>query len=452
MLINSLPIQVENGNWYLVDGAPPSNTSVRIKNPGPGEGYPGGIPSNSLPGTNFSGSATLVTHRGRDGRPGPAGTTGPSGGVGPTGPGGGTGPVGPTGPAGMNANSAFQVNGDPNAMPPSFGNIGDSAFNYSDPNNVKVHQKVSGKDWNVLYSLGAGGGGGGVGPTGPAGPTGPIGATGALGPAGAPGTPATGVGVPGSGSAASYRTTRRELDRFAIEPQYILFNTDINTFNGITKNPSDRTLFTVNQPGYYEVSAAYSVASSSGHSHLEGWAEVSRGGGAWTIVPESKGFVMTGSSISGYDTVHCAPTILRLDAGDRIRIGLTFNPGNGEIFIEGDGNFVSFKLLAGPLWEVIETAATAYMIDDSHSGKVIVTTSNTPVLITAVRGVQKSMACEVIQMGTGEVEFEGDDASSVLNRQDHLKIAGQYGVVKLTVVSNIDGNSARFILSGDTKS
>jgi hypothetical protein len=75
------------GNWYFV--ASISGTSLTLRNPGPADGYPDGIDTNSDPGATIT--DTYLTARGRDGKDGADGDPGDTGGVGPMGP--GVGPV-----------------------------------------------------------------------------------------------------------------------------------------------------------------------------------------------------------------------------------------------------------------------------------------------------------------------------------------------------------------------
>jgi hypothetical protein len=57
--------------------------------------------------------------------------------------------------------------------------------------------------------------------------------------------------------------------------------------------------------------------------------------------------------------------------------------------------------------------------------------------------------CLVIQIGAGQVTIAAQATGSVLNRSTQTKIAGQYGMDSIYVVSNA-GTAPQVYLAGDT--
>lgn len=152
-MLAGLPVQANTGNWYLVEGDPPSSTTVLLRNPGASVGFPSGIGTNSAPGTVFSNFGMKLTHRGRDGRVGATGATGGNGPTGPTGPVGSNGPTGPTGPSGLMGTEVMLLSGNPNSQPITYGAIGSVVMDHSDSGHVKVWQKQEDASWLTVFAL-----------------------------------------------------------------------------------------------------------------------------------------------------------------------------------------------------------------------------------------------------------------------------------------------------------
>ena len=176
---------------------------------------------------------------GATGATGPAGPTGPTGAAGPTGPtgpaGGPTGPTGPAGPTG--ATGATGATGPTGPTGPT----------------------------------GATGATGAAGPTGPTGPTGATGATGPEGPTGPTG--ATGPTGPTGPTGADAPTSSPELFSSYSTPSQT--GTDgaplVFDRNGVTNGTSithtaNSGLFTIQDPGIYQVAFNGTISPASGAS------------------------------------------------------------------------------------------------------------------------------------------------------------------------------------------
>lgn len=91
---------------------------------------------------------------------------------------------------------------------------------------------------------------------------------------------------------------------------------------------------------------------------------------------------------------------------------------------------------------------TTYTVLTTDTGKTLTFTNASAITVTLPNNMPIGWTCECIQGGAGQVSFTG--GGTIQNRSTQTKIAGQYGAVRLVVVTNAGGTSAVYNLAGDT--
>jgi hypothetical protein len=81
---------------------------------------------------------------------------------------------------------------------------------------------------------------------------------------------------------------------------------------------------------------------------------------------------------------------------------------------------------------------------------VIRVTSLTGVTCSLPNTLPDNFKVTIVQAGTGTVTFAPETNATLRNRLNHASTAGDPSVAELYVVSNSDGGSAVYVLSGDT--
>ena len=93
---------------------------------------------------------------------------------------------------------------------------------------------------------------------------------------------------------------------------------------------------------------------------------------------------------------------------------------------------------------------TTYTLVAGDTGKTIRCTNASAITLTLPNSLAEGFTCEIIQGGAGQVTLSPASGAVINNRQSHTKIAGQYGAVRIVVVSNSGGTTATYNLAGDT--
>lgn len=115
------------------------------------------------------------------------------------------------------------------------------------------------------------------------------------------------------------------------------------------------------------------------------------------------------------------------------------------------GNLGSVTLTAEYLRGVpISSSSTSITLTNStHHGRVLVTTSSSPITITADGSLGNYFECTVIQGGTGQITFAASGTGvEIRNAHSYTKTLGQYAQVQLIVYDTTGGN--KILLSGET--
>lgn len=92
-----------------------------------------------------------------------------------------------------------------------------------------------------------------------------------------------------------------------------------------------------------------------------------------------------------------------------------------------------------------------YTLVPSDAGKIVEGDNASAITLTLPNSLPKGFSCEVVQKGGGLVSFSAASGASYNNRFGHSKTAGQYARCQLYVSTNTNGNSAVYVLTGDTQ-
>lgn len=94
---------------------------------------------------------------------------------------------------------------------------------------------------------------------------------------------------------------------------------------------------------------------------------------------------------------------------------------------------------------------TAYTLTVGDMGKIVECNNAAAVTLTLPDSLPKGFACDVAQRGGGLVTFSAAAGAVRHNRHGHSRTAGQYALCRLYVSGNVGGNSAVYVLTGDTQ-
>jgi predicted secreted protein len=91
---------------------------------------------------------------------------------------------------------------------------------------------------------------------------------------------------------------------------------------------------------------------------------------------------------------------------------------------------------------------TTYETVADDNGQVITLSNAAGITLTVHAAAPAGWNCLLIQKGAGQVTIAAS-GGNVRNRSSHTKIAGQYGMVSVFVVSNV-GTAPEVYIAGDT--
>jgi hypothetical protein len=109
----------------------------------------------------------------------------------------------------------------------------------------------------------------------------------------------------------------------------------------------------------------------------------------------------------------------------------------------------------GPLAADVATedvTGTSYTLVAGDLGKRKRATNAAAVTVTLPNSMEQGFSVLFCQAGAGQITFAADSGATLNNRAGHSKTAGQWSEISLTVDPNSDGNSASWVLSGDSAS
>jgi len=99
-----------------------------------------------------------------------------------------------------------------------------------------------------------------------------------------------------------------------------------------------------------------------------------------------------------------------------------------------------------------DVTGTSYTLVAGDLGKRKRTTSSSAVTVTLPKTLEQGFSVLFCQAAAGQITFAAETGATLNNRAGQSKTAGQWSEVSLTVDTNSDGNSASWVLSGDSAS
>jgi Collagen triple helix repeat (20 copies) len=99
-----------------------------------------------------------------------------------------------------------------------------------------------------------------------------------------------------------------------------------------------------------------------------------------------------------------------------------------------------------------DVTGTSYTLVAGDLGKRKRTTSSSAVTVTLPKTLAQGFSVLFCQAAAGQITFAAEAGATLNNRAGQNKTAGQWSEVSLTVDTNSDGNSAYWVLSGDSAS
>lgn len=125
------------------------------------------------------------------------------------------------------------------------------------------------------------------------------------------------------------------------------------------------------------------------------------------------------------------------------------NSATGAVTIDA-GNLNDFNFdgnaILGFDATINDQTGTAYTLQASDAGKVVVLNNASAITVTVPSGLGAGFNCSFVQKGAGQVTFSAS-STTINNRQSHTKINAQYGVASLLAYA-----ADTFVLAGDTAS
>ena len=118
-----------------------------------------------------------------------------------------------------------------------------------------------------------------------------------------------------------------------------------------------------------------------------------------------------------------------------------------QIFTQDvDGNDYTLHGFEG---EINTQTGTTYGTLAGDNGKIITLNNASAITLTVLSTAPAGYNCLLIQAGAGQVTIAAGGTGNIRNRSSHTKIAGQYGMVSVFVVSNA-GTAPEVYIAGDT--
>lgn len=156
-------------------------------------------------------------------------------------------------------------------------------------------------------------------------------------------------------------------------------------------------------------------------------------------------------TVSGNDLVFSADLFDDpLDPNREVRLKVEQIEGNG--FDNADQNAQSIADLEDRIETppVKDETGTSYTLLLSDAATVVTLDNAGAITLNLPDDLPVGYNLLVVQKGAGGVTFSPQGGATLQNRQGHTTIAGQWGVASLVVIENTGGNSAVYVLAGDT--
>jgi hypothetical protein len=116
---------------------------------------------------------------------------------------------------------------------------------------------------------------------------------------------------------------------------------------------------------------------------------------------------------------------------------------DSPVIVEDDGAMYGYS------GKINAQTGTTYETLDSDKGKVITLSNAGAITLTIHEDAPVGFNCLIIQLGAGQVTVAAGGTGNVRNYDGHTKLAGQYAMGSILVVSNA-GTAPEVYLSGNT--
>jgi hypothetical protein len=116
---------------------------------------------------------------------------------------------------------------------------------------------------------------------------------------------------------------------------------------------------------------------------------------------------------------------------------------DSPVIIDDDGAMYGFS------GKINAQTGTSYTTQDSDNGKVITLSNGSAITLTVHQGAPAGFNCLIIQLGAGQVTVAAGGSGNIRNYNSHTKLAGQYAMGSIFVVSNA-GTAPEIYFSGNT--
>lgn len=119
-----------------------------------------------------------------------------------------------------------------------------------------------------------------------------------------------------------------------------------------------------------------------------------------------------------------------------------------------NGNAITNVVMDGGLMNnmkvpVVDFSAATFTVAENQSGCVYTSSLNGDVDFQIPLGLSRGWNCVIVQLGTNDLNFVALAGVTILHRNDHGRLAGQYAAATLIVLDNA---GTIVSLAGDTKS
>lgn len=122
---------------------------------------------------------------------------------------------------------------------------------------------------------------------------------------------------------------------------------------------------------------------------------------------------------------------------------------DGPVSVPGqpDGDDATYRYVITP--EIVEEAASFTFSLATHGGKIVHSTSATPITITLPNNVVLPVVCVVNQMGAGAITFAPASGATLVNVNLTYTTIGAGSTAFLQWTGNVDTSHAAWKVNGD---
>jgi len=261
----------------------------------------------------------------------------------------------------------------------------------------------------------------------------------------------SGAGVSGTALVGAFvnTTVATALDMWGFTATPVKFPTTSLSVATITKNGANEE-FTFGKVAKWKISAKATIDTGASQTQHQMWCEVDTGGGTWSEVAGSRSYAYSTNELHDLQTIHTGEFSLNVtNLTTKVRFVVLTNGGTAAISLLAGGTMATFEEAVGPIWEVITDATTSRTLSATDNGKVLVFSNAGTVTLTLPQTMLASFACDVIQLGVGQVDMVASGAATVNSTVGTTpSTSAQHGRAHIVVTSGTGANAV-YNVSGD---